>query len=175
MVELRTGQSAKIRWRFRVWAFCVAAVAIVSPAAIVAGRTWPLPSVHVGAFAAVSVVDAAILLLIATTPADAIRLPVRTSARLIGGLTLWTWAVQWATPTHRWTDLGFVLVGAVSADLLATALAMIRRTPWWAGVLFWSPLALGPYAVPNFAVDLLAMTLVTALGLLARSRRLAAR
>jgi hypothetical protein len=92
---------------------------------------------------------AALILLLRTTPADAIKLRRRTSNLLIIAVTIllmpWRWQLFW--------------VPVVTVALLFL-LRLARRSPWWAVVFAWNPAAVtaGGCAVAAVLVPVLGLT-----------------
>ena len=89
-----------------------------------------------------------LLALLCTTPPDAIKLPVRRSIILITAGTAWLAAVH-ALAVER-TFLGWIGAVALAAATSALASTLGRRTasPWWAVLLAWNPLFVGPGRMP---------------------------
>lgn len=115
-----------------------------------------------------------IVLLLWTTPSNAIRLKPRRSFILLSLLTalLYFHAMfRFDSGSDAWLAVGFTILAAI---FFTEAAVHKRRSPWWVVPLWWNPLMVGPFALSNTAVIVLAGVILAVMIVLPREAELTA-
>jgi hypothetical protein len=119
------------RQRLAVWVAAVAGPLAAAPLRAFGGM------VEAGAIGVQAAAVLGMVWLVATTPADAIRLTRGTSwgVLALGAAWIQGWSVGWAAGVV--IAAGFAVA---AAWLIESDAAKVRRSPWWSVALLWAPI-----------------------------------
>lgn len=134
------------RVRYRVWVACVAALLVGVPITFVAVAIRPSLPLRVFCTALHTLSFIALIVLLLTTPTDAIKLPPGRSIMMVTLGTSWLTAVTWLCFDRRPISFVGIIVMSGLALSLSTLLAKRKHSPWWAAGVLWHHGIISPSA-----------------------------